>query len=249
VRIWSVAIALLAALEARAQDVPGFKLDGERFTYVAGDRTVRGVFVKPDGAGPFPALLISHGRGGSAEAFARPRAREFVKWGFVCIGPDYAHAGQGGDQKDFGASAENIARATACLDLLAKLRYVDMKRVGAFGHSMGAFLTIGLAAAVPDRLQACAISAGGVAPRDGFAAPSVATASKVRTPFLILHGSADTTVPPERSLTFKEALDRSKVPNERFVYEGVGHGLPNEKADDVNARLKKWFEERGVLKR
>src|SRR5262245_39546626 len=70
--------------DAHAEDVKGFKLDGERFTVADGSLAFRGILVKPPGKGPFPALLISHGLGGNAEQFGRQKARDFVAMGFVC---------------------------------------------------------------------------------------------------------------------------------------------------------------------
>lgn len=163
---------LLAVLPCRAQELTGLRLDGERFIFDDGTLIFRGILVTPEGQGPLPAVIISHGLGASGEQFGRPKAREFVKWGFVCIAPDYAHSNPRGDRKDFGASAENIRRAKKCLDILESLPIVDSKRICAYGNSMGAFLTIGLAAEYPDRLAAAAITAGGIVPGSGFPAPS-----------------------------------------------------------------------------
>ena len=238
----------LALAPARAEPLPGFKLDGARWTYQDEQLKMQGGFLKPEGNGPFPAIVISHGLGGGPDGFSMPKAREFVKWGFVCIAPEYTHAKGGDDRKTFGASPDNLRRATKCLDILASLPYVDQKRICAYGNSMGAFVTIGLAATAPDRLAAAAITAGGVAPKAGFPAPATEEAAKVRTPFCILHGTTDTTVRPEMSATFKEVLDKNKVPSVRTVFEGVGHNLHQEKAKEVYQHLQDWFRKQGVLK-
>ena len=44
-------------------------------------------------------------------------------------------------------------------------------------------------------------------------------------PFLILHGSADKSVPPEVSIAFKEALEKAGVPVRMVVVQGGDHGL------------------------
>jgi hypothetical protein len=111
-----------------------------------------------------------------AEAHSRltwAKPWEPVKWGFVCIACDYTHApapgrrldANGPDRSRFGASEENLRRASKCLDILASLPEVDPKCLCAYGHSMGGFVTIGLAAKEPDRLVAAAISGSGVAAR------------------------------------------------------------------------------------
>ena len=198
--------------------LPGFSLDGEKWSYEGDGLSLTGILLKPEGQGPFPAIVISHGRGGNADGFAMGKAREMVKWGFVCIGTNYTHAGGAGSASgpgqgiNSGASAENLKRASKCVEILDSLPYVGRKRICACGNSMGAFLTVALAAHMPDRIAAAAITAGGISERGGFYA-TPAMAERIRSPFLIIHGSTDGTVKPESSLRLKEILDRSHVPN------------------------------------
>jgi acetyl esterase/lipase len=225
-----------------------FQLDGERWTYREGDFVMHGILLKPEGEGPFPAVLISHGLGGSAESFGLTKAREMVKWGFVCVAPSYTHsAGQPGHRRgDYGASAENLRRARTCLDLVSRMPEVDANRLFAYGHSMGGFVTIGLAAIAPDRLQAAAITGSGIGRSDGFPAPSAAKAQQVRTPFLILHGSADMTVRPQQSVDFKAILDTNRIPNERTLFDGEGHPIDQTQRAHVFAAIRAWFEKHGA---
>lgn len=252
-------VSLVATLglskPAAAAELPGFQLDGDRFTYRSGDLEFDGILVKPSGKGPFPAVLISHGLGGSAESFGRQKAREMVGWGYVCIAPNYTHQrsavgrpsatpGLRGNN-NFGASEENLNRAVACLDILKSLPEVDADKIFAYGHSMGGFVTIGLAAREPQRLAAAAISGSGIAPRSGFAAPSNDAAEKIRTPLIMFHGSDDTTVRPDQSSALKEVLDRNQVPNERNVYDGVGHPVDQQRSTEMYAKIKAWFARHG----
>lgn len=265
-------IAILAGLAANpppgAPRIANLKIQGERWTCEAGGKPLDGILLKPEGKGPFPAVLISHGLGGSAESFGLNKAREFVAWGMVCIAPNYTHnaraagarpggpKGGGPEAKgrpgqhppDFGASEENIRRARACIEILRGLPEVDPERLGAYGHSMGGFVTIGLAASSPELLKAAAITGSGVSPRAGFPAPSAEAAAKIRTPFLILHGGADPVVRPEQSVALKAALDRGGVPNERRVFDGEGHPIDQTKRAEVFAAVREWFSKHGTLK-
>ncbi len=240
--------------------VEGFYLSGERWTCTADGKPLAGIMLKPEGVGPFPAIILSHGLGGSSQTMMRTRGAELVKWGFVCIATDYTHAGTGGggrgsregvDFSQAGARPENIRRGLACLEILRQQKEVDPKRIALYGHSMGAFLTIALAAAAPDKIAAAAITAGGVVMvMDDYrvaAAPAADVADRIRAPFLILHGTADTTVAPQSSERLKQSLDSHGVPNERHLFEGVGHGLPIEKSDEVNRLLREWFATYKVL--
>jgi acetyl esterase/lipase len=226
----------------------GFQLDGERWTYRDGDFSMEGILLKPEGKGPFPAVLISHGLGGNAQSFGMMKAREIVQWGMVCIAPNYTHTGQGGDRAQFGASAENIRRASTCLDLLRTLPEVDATRIAAYGHSMGGFVTIGLASAKVDAVKAAAITGSGISPQEGYAAPSAKAAEKIRTPFLMLHGANDNIVRPEQSAALKQVLDENKVPNDRLIADGQGHPIDQTMRDEVFRLVREWFVKQGVLK-
>ena len=114
-----------------------------------------------------------------------------------------------------------------------------------------AFLkTSALAAAASDKIAAAAITSGGVQTAKGStaAAPTMNVAAQVRVPFLILQGAKDTTVPPESSELFKWVLDKNKVPNERHVFDGVGHSVPTERTDEVNRLMRDWLTKNGVVR-
>lgn len=202
--------------------------------------TFQAVMEIPAGEGPFPGLLLSHGLGGSGGQIMRSMGRRMVARGYACIAPDYTHARREGRWEEFGASGANIRRAQKCLERLRARKEVDGARVFAAGNSMGAFLTIGLAAADPDAVCAAAVTAGGIVEVPGTPAPSRAAAERIRVPFLILHGGADTTVPPERSEMLEEVLRAAGVPCERRVYPEAGHillGVPG-----LEEMLDAWFQ-------
>src|SRR5262249_32921372 len=83
-----------------------------------------GVLFKPAGAGPFPAVILSHGFGGNARGYSAMIAREMRNWGLVCIATNYTHAGgvplgSPGTALELGASNANVMRARKCREILA----------------------------------------------------------------------------------------------------------------------------------
>ncbi|MEY2724314.1 MAG: hypothetical protein RLZZ458_181 [Planctomycetota bacterium] len=128
---------------------------------------------------------------------------------------------------------------------MSRMPEVNAKHLFAYRHSMDGFVTIGLAAIAPDRLQAAAITGSGIAPEEGFPAPSALKAKQVRTPFLILHGSADPVMRPQLSADFKAILDKNRVLNERTVYDGEGHPIDQTQSERVFAAVRAWFEKHG----
>lgn len=237
-----VLVATAAVSVSAFAQLPGFQLNGENWTYTDKNGTLSGILIKPQGSGPFPGIVISHGKGGSAIGFGRPKAVEMATWGYVGIAVNYTHAANSGwPASDDGASPENIRRALKCVEILRSLPYVKPRNLGAYGNSMGAFVTIALAAQPEVGLKATAITAGGIAGAPGFPAPTAETARLVGSPMLILHGDQDTTVQPSQSLALKDVLDSIRRTNERVVYPGVGHNLHQVQAPDVYARMKAWF--------
>ena len=121
----------------------------------------------------------------------RPKSRWFlVEGGFHrrCF-DDGSHGGDGADGTSLFrvlSRAQKTSGARTCLDLVSRMPEVNAKHLFAYRHSMDGFVTIGLAA----------ITGSGIAPEEGFPAPSALKAEQVRTPFLILHGSADPVVRP-----------------------------------------------------
>ncbi|MCX7818149.1 MAG: dienelactone hydrolase family protein [Kiritimatiellae bacterium] len=227
-------------------------LDEQALRWQAVTAAVRGVLVRPVGRGPFPGIVVSHGLGGSAASFGLAKAREFARWGMVAVAPDYTHAraedGPGGpsaDRTTFGASAENVRRARFCVELLRRHPDVDTHRLVAYGHSMGGFVTIALAAEEP--LNAAVITASGIAPREGFPAPAPTVARRIRCPMLMLHGADDRVVRPEQSEALKRLLDEAGVRNQRIVWPSAGHDLDRTHAAELASTVRAWLQDHGLL--
>jgi dienelactone hydrolase len=235
-----------------------FSWSGTNFTYSDSNRAFTGILLKPPGSGPFPAVIIHHGAGGTAAGYSLPKAREMMPWGMVCIGPTLTHAAGGEtDPVNMGNCPENNARTVACANILASFADVDTNRIAVFGHSMGAFNTIGSAGVLAGRVRAGAITAGGVIPvGTSNATPTYAEASPVRAPFVMFHCDADPVVPASRSLAFQQILTSNAVASLRVVYSSNAipnsahwHNLHQDPAinTDVLTNTFQWFRTHGVL--
>jgi dienelactone hydrolase len=211
---------------------------------------LEGILLKPAGAGPFPAVVISHGGGGNARSFSLGIGQEMRGWGLVAIGTNYTHAGgvaqRGSPDGDAGASTANVVRAHTTLAILAKLGYVDLSRVAAHGHSMGAFVTTAFAAAHGKELRVATHTSGGtrIASVAG-AAPTEAQAAAIRTPYQWHHGDADTVVPLSMDQRFDTALTTGGAPHEGHVYTGQGHDIAAH--PDVLSRIRAWYQRHGLI--
>ncbi|WNV87063.1 dienelactone hydrolase family protein [Umezawaea sp. Da 62-37] len=223
---------------------------GATWTYRSTDEGVRyaleGVLFTPEGAGPHPAVVISHGRNGDAGTYSARIARTVVGWGVVAIATNYTHApdavdrGNAPDGPD-GASQANVERAEKTRQLLTCVGVVDMARVAAHGNSMGAFVTIRLLGTHPGVFRAASHTSGGIGPTDPL------LAARITTPYQVHHGDADTVVPLSWDQALARILTDSGTPNALHVHAGRGH--PDLAHDPlVLSQVREWYRAHGVLR-
>jgi dienelactone hydrolase len=213
---------------------------------------LEGTLLKPRGRGPFPAVVLSHGAGGTAQSYGRALGTVMREWGLVCIATNYTHArgvptGTPGTPLDQGASWANVFRAHAAVAVLSRLGYVDGRRIAAHGHSMGAFVTTAFVAAYPADVRVASHTAGGVLLDalhvQGIPAPSVAEARRIQAPYQWHHGLRDFAVPFLLDRRFDIVLN---APHEGHLYPRLGHASV---ADDpeVLARIRTWYATHGLF--
>jgi dienelactone hydrolase len=226
------------------------------FKEVARDATydLSGILLKPDGVGPFPAVIVSHGAGGSATNYSRSVGMTMRTWGLVIIGVNYTHAGvtpigSPGTAADQGASAANVLRARKTIEIVSALPYVDVKRLAAHGHSMGAFVTAALLGAYPDLLLVASHTAGGVrTPASPIGpAPVDSQVARLRTPYQLHHGDADVVVALALDQRLASLLRARGAEHELLVYPGAAH---NDVAQDaiVLSRVRAWYVAHGLFR-
>jgi dienelactone hydrolase len=213
---------------------------------------LQGLLLKPRGRGPFPAVVLSHAAGGNAESYGHKLGSVMRTWGLVCIAVNYTHArgaphGTPGTLLQQGASPANAFRAHAAVTVLARLRYVDVHRVAAHGHSMGAFITTAFAAAYPDDVRVASHTSGGVLldaiHREGMPFPSVAQARRIKAPYQWHHGLLDYVVPFLLDRLFDSVLT---APHEGHLYGRLTHA---ELATDPEmlTRVRAWYTAHGMF--
>lgn len=114
---------------------------------LGGGPTLPATLIKPEGAGPFPAVVILHdcsGIGPRSSGAPRRWAEELLPQGYVVLMPDsFTPRGFPDGTCTGGAETRNAngyarsADAYGALAALRKLPYVDGKRVGVMGGSHG----------------------------------------------------------------------------------------------------------------
>jgi predicted dienelactone hydrolase len=166
----------------------------------APSRTLTVSFFAPDGPGPLPLVLFSHGVAGAPRAFQR-LLTDIARSGYLVAAPAYPlsrfNAPGGAAVTDLknqpGDASFVIDRVLAANQASGWLHgKVDPTRIGAAGHSLGGITTYQLVynkACHDARIKAIvAMSAfNGGCPGPGIA--------NVHVPLLATHGTDDTTIP------------------------------------------------------
>lgn len=150
-----VLVALLALLTAAYAS-------SEKVSIEANGRLIPAVVTLPEGEGPFPAVVLNHGHGGSKD--------ENV--GFIGVADALAEAGIASIRMDFpgcGESTESFklntltnmeADSDAAKDYLVANYPVDGERLGILGYSMGGLIASEITEKEDNPYKAVALLAG-----------------------------------------------------------------------------------------
>ena len=194
---------------------------------------------RPEGPGPFPAVVIMHdcsGLGPRSSGAPDRWAKELVERGYVTLVPDSFSTrgfpnGVCTDPSPRRADVSPLRRnrdAYAALAHLRTLPFVDGRRVGLMGGSHGGSTTLGTMAA-PDSDQApqarerlAGFAAAALYP--GCAALA-ARGYRPVAPVLILIGEKDDWTPAEPCRVLTEAAQQAEHPVTIKIYPGAYHSF------------------------
>ena len=219
----------------------------------AGDASLRLEACVPPGRGPFPAAILVHGGGWSggdrtrvARPLLAPLTRARVAW--LSIGYRLAPKAR------YPAPVEDVESAVRWTVAHARRLRIDPRRIALVGESAGGHLAaaaavrqaegVRLAAVVPffapvdlesdtERRGALSASLQGLLGRvdlDEATRTLLRDASPIRhvraglPPFLLVHGSADMSVPHEQSPRFQKALREAGVSCDLVTVPDGTHG-------------------------
>jgi carboxymethylenebutenolidase len=184
-------------------------------------RTLRAVVARPEGAGPFPAVVVIHEAFGLTDHI-RDVTRRFACAGYVAMAVDLFTGrnralcmarfaiGMLTDSLEHGA----IRDLEEALTHLAVQPGVDPARLGAIGFCMGGGFAIAWACSDP-RLKV-------IAPFYGPAPRPLEAATRL-CPLVGSYPAGDITTPSARRLD--ALLDRHGIPHDIVVYDGARHSF------------------------
>ncbi len=227
-----------------------------RISYVVDTLRLTGLLHVPQGDGPFPVIIANRGHidreryqpGMDSRAFSDLMARN----GYLVVAPDF-RGYAGGDEGPNQFYTGYYADVLGLIPLAQKLPMAQPGKVGMWGHSRGASVTVA-ALTLTDQIAAAVVYAP--APADLAAdyarrnrqsggnpgsetwpfAPDqnpdayrrvspITYLDQVSAPVMLHHGTADTTVDASASTAIADALQAAGKDVTLYLYDGSGHAL------------------------
>lgn len=178
---------------------------------------------KPEGAGPFPAVVHLHGCSGLTERMRRATVARLTNWGYVSLVVD-SFATRGLADDCVTPPADRHADAMGALAYLATLPFVDARRVALVGHAQGGAAALQVASERPYRLFDL--------PEDlsyravvAFYPRCHAAKQTLALPTLILIGELDAWSPIKLCEWWMQRRDGRGAPVRLVVYREAFHGF------------------------
>ncbi len=228
-----VGIAIMAA--AAGPGACAATIEGKTVEYMAGQDRMKGYLAYDASVqGKRPGVLVVPEWWGVTE-YARSRARMLAGLGYTALVVDMYGQGRQANNPDEAQklSSEVIKnfnsigkpRFLAAVDILKKQPTVEPDRIAATGYCFGGGVVLNMARQGAD-LKGVVSFHGNLTP------VTPAKPGEVRAKILVLHGDADTIVPPKQLQAFKEEMNGAGADYRIVTYPGAKHSFTNPEADE-----------------
>lgn len=210
---------------------------------------LEGLILKPEGDGPFPAIVHIHGFNDIGGWDSIWKTISLVKAGYAVFLPSQMGFGQSEGKRDYCGpmTAQGVIDG---IKEFMKESFVDVNRIGIWGFSRGSNVTAMLISKYPQFFKAGVLQSGmydfkkvlktteetrmaeNMINESGNTEESfnerspIMHASAIKCPILILHGEEDKTYVVEQVLEFENKLKELKKIYEIQIIKSAGHLLP-----------------------
>lgn len=223
--LWVIILAAIVGSQSRAaaQD-PG---EGPRIIReslrTAPAQALRAAYVvRPDLAGPWPLVVISHGRTDLSEDL-RALADRLARRGYVALVRSPVSP---------MSRPDDLSELRAAVAFVGGRTWVDATRIGLVGFCGGGYQSLLLAAEAGDAVDAVASFYGPLTFPDRFQPPEgkpfrdlFEVLGEIRAAVQGHYGNSDSIIPTADALRLEETLRAERGQGEVFVYEGAEHGF------------------------
>ena len=200
----------------------------------------RHAVLRPEGEGPFPALIALHGHG--AHALDLIGLSQFLPEQLLWLCPQAEYTVQAGfhgftwfhferdDPQREQEVAQVVARLRAFIDAAVERYAIDPQRMALLGFSQGGMLGYQLALSEPTRFAGLAALSTMLSAPFADALPPAEGLKQL--PVLVQHGTHDTMIGVDRARESRDRLQAMGVDVEYHEYE-MAHQVGNDSARDL----------------
>ncbi|MBN9090674.1 MAG: dienelactone hydrolase family protein [Reyranella sp.] len=225
-RALAILLLVLAAGGARAETV---RFPSVAVGNVAAGPEITGWLYRPDGPGPFPAMVLAHPCNGVSE-HTNGWGRLLASWGYVTVAPD--SFGPRGEKSVCGrgravTGGMRVTDVAGALDWLNAQPFVKRNTIGLIGHSHGGWTTMRAVQANVGLAQRGLRAAVAYYP-----ACSTQFDRTVAVPLLILIGDRDDWTPAEDCRRLQAAGFAQPALVEAVYYPNAYHSFDNRAVGD-----------------
>jgi len=186
-----------------------------RISFPSGELFLEGIVATPQGAGPFPAVIVCHPHplyGGSMDNnVVCSLCEALTKASFVSF--KFNFRGVGASQGEFGQGIGEQADVKAAISFISTLKEIDSARIGLIGYSAGAGFALPVAS-TDGQIKALAAASP---PLNMFNFDFLKSCPK---PKFLISGSRDNFTPADQFLEFCQNLAE---PKQCEIIEGADH--------------------------
>jgi carboxymethylenebutenolidase len=213
-----LSIILLSAYPAQA-------VTGSTVRYKSGDETVQGYLAVPQGAGPFPAVVVIHEWWG-LDDWIRQNTERLADQGYVALAVDLYRGRVTADPEEAHELMRGVPDDRATRDLRAAVAHLKSRsdvipqKIGAIGWCMGGGYALTMALNIPD-LAACVVNYGRLVSEK-------TSIAQIGCPVLGIFGEEDRGIPVMSVRAFERICAEAGKSVQIVVYPGAGHAFMNE---------------------
>jgi carboxymethylenebutenolidase len=218
--------------------------------------SMRGYVSVPEGAGPFPTVVVIQHAGG-VDDFVRGMSDRFAGANFLAVAPDLYHREEPNTSDDPLTRMGRLRDATVITDVNTAIEHVKElpeampERIGITGYCMGGRVTYLMAAKNADLKAAVVCWGGNIMVPWGEGPAPFALSRDIDCPLLGLFGEDDPNPSPGDVAKIDAELTKLGKPHEFHSYAGAGHAFMNEgrpsyrpeAAEDAWKKCIAWFDQ------
>ena len=203
---------------------------GSMIEFARNGQRVAAYLAKPQGAGPFPAVILIQEWWGLNEHI-KDMTERYAREGYVSLAPDLYHGKVTADPNEAGKLMGALNREDAVKDLLGAIQHLRaMKevrgdRIGVTGFCMGGSYALLLPCRTKD-IRAAAPYYGEI--------PDEAMLKNLACPVLYVYGDADFWITKDEVKRLEGTLKKLNKPGEVKIYTGAPHAFFNDTRKDVH---------------